>query len=394
MKKTIKDIDLNNKKIILRCDLNVPIKDNAILDDTRIVAAIDTIDYLIEHSCKIVIMSHLGKVKTVKDKESNSLEIVAKRLSELLKKEVIFSKETRGMLLEDKINKMNCGDVLLIENTRFEDVPNNLESGCDEQLAEYWSGLGEIFVNDAFGAIHRCHASNYGISKYLPSVIGFLVEKELKYLNTLIINPPRPYTVIMGGAKIEDKIPLIKSIINKCDYLLVAGGVANTFLKALKFNVGFSIYDSNTIPLVSKIMLENKEKIMLPLDVVVGNKYNNNYAEVKSLTEISDNDAIYDIGPKTIEKYKKAINNSQTIFINGTMGKYEDPKFCFGTKEICQLLVKSPAKVIGGGGDILSAINKFDFAKHFYYLSTGGGATLEYLTNPNLKCLENIEEIQ
>lgn len=393
MKKTIRDIPLEGKKILLRCDYNVTINGNVILDDTKITASLETIKYLMDNNCKIIILSHLGKVKTEDDKINNSLEIVSKKLSELLTRSILFSHETRGVLLEEKINAMRPQDILLVENTRYEDVPNNLESSCDEELSKYWASLADIFVNDAFGTIHRAHASNYGVSKYLPSVIGFLVEKELKNLNVLIENPSHPFTVIMGGAKIADKIPLIEAIIPKCDYLLLTGGIANTFLKALKFNIGFSLYDKETIPLITKLMLQYKEKLMLPLDVVVGNKYDPNYASIKGIKDICDNDVIYDIGPETLRKYKHTINVSELIFVNGTMGKYEDLKFRNGTKETYQMLAKCPANVIIGGGDSLAAIHTLGFNNNFSFLSTGGGATLDYIANPKLKSLENIEEI-
>ncbi len=392
MKKTIKDINIEGKSIVLRCDFNVPIENGEILDDARITASLETINYLIDKSCKIVILSHLGKVKSESDKEANSLKIVADRLGHLLKRDVIFPGVSSGEELISKVESMNPKDVMLLENTRYEDVPDNKESGCDEKLSKFWASLGEVFVNDAFGTVHRCHASNYGISKYLPTVIGFLVEKELKALDILINSIERPFTVIMGGAKLEDKIPLIESIVPKSDYLLLTGGIANTFLKALNFNIGFSICDKASIPKVKEIMLQNKNKILLPLDAVVGNKYDHNYARYSLINEVKDDEVIGDIGIRTINKYKDVINNSKTIFVNGTMGKYEELKFENGSEEMYKVLAKCPAKVVIGGGDSLSAVKKFKLDDRFFFLSTGGGATLEYLTNPNLKCLERIED--
>lgn len=392
MKKTIKDINIEGKSIVLRCDFNVPIENGEILDDARITASLETINYLIDKSCKIVILSHLGKVKSESDKEANSLKIVADRLGHLLKRDVIFPGVSSGEELISKVKSMNPKDVMLLENTRYEDVPDNKESGCDEKLSKFWASLGEVFVNDAFGTVHRCHASNYGISKYLPTVIGFLVEKELKALDILINSIERPFTVIMGGAKLEDKIPLIESIVPKSDYLLLTGGIANTFLKALNFNIGFSICDKASIPKVKEIMLQNKNKILLPLDAVVGNKYDHNYARYSLINEVKDDEVIGDIGIRTINKYKDVINSSKTIFVNGTMGKYEELKFENGSEEMYKVLAKCPAKVVIGGGDSLSAVKKFKLDDRFFFLSTGGGATLEYLTNPNLKCLERIED--
>ncbi len=393
MKKTIRDIDLNNKKVLMRCDFNVPIEKGIIADDSKIVAAIDSIKYLLDQNCKIILMSHLGKIKEEKDKKQNSLYVVSKRLGELLKKDILFSSETRGPALETLVSNLKQKDILLMENTRYEDIPNKLESNCDMELSKYWASLADVFVNDAFGTIHRCHASNYGVSNFLPSVIGFLVEKELNALDLLVNNPDQPFTVIMGGAKLEDKIALIESIVKKCDYLLLTGGIANTFLKALNFNIGMSLCHDDSLPLVKKIMLDNKDKIMLPLDACVGKKYNSNYAELRLIDKIQDDDVIYDIGPKTIQKYSEVVNKSKTIFVNGTMGLAEDPKFVNGTRETLNMLTKTVAKVIVGGGDSVSAVYKFGFADKLFYLSTGGGATLEYLTNPVLKSIENIEEV-
>ena len=392
MKKTIRDIDIDGKRVIVRCDFNVSIKDGAIYDDTRIKESLETINYLIDKNCKLILMSHLGRVKTEEDKSKNSLKIVGARLSKLLKRDVLFVPSTRSDELTNKVKEMKPKDIILIENTRFEDVPNNLESDCNMELASYWASLGEIFVNDAFGTTHRCHASNYGISKFIPSVIGFLVEKELKALNILINNPERPFTVVMGGAKLEDKIPLIKSIIKNCDYLLLGGGIANTFLKALNFNIGLSICEDKAIPLVKEIMLENKNKILLPLDAVVGNKYDDNYARYALINGVHDSEVIYDISERTLEKYRTIINQSKTIFSNGTMGMYEDKKFMNGSFEIYKMLAKSPARVLIGGGDSLSAIKNFKLENRFFFLSTGGGATLDYLADPSLKCLEMIED--
>jgi phosphoglycerate kinase len=392
MKKTIKDIDIDGKKVILRCDFNVPIKDGEITDDTKIVESLETINYLLDKGCKIILMSHLDRIKTEADKIKNTLKPVATRLSNLLKREILFINLTRGEELTNKVNEMQTKDIILVENTRFEDFPNNLESNCDEELSSYWASLGEVFVNDAFGTVHRCHASNYGISKYLPSVIGFLIEKELKALSVLTNNPERPFTVVMGGAKLADKIPLIESIIKTCDYLLLGGGIANTFLKALNFNIGLSLCEDEEIPLVKKIMLENKSKILLPVDAIVGNKYDENYARYALINGVNDNEVIYDISERTLEKYREIINQSRTIFTNGTMGMYEDKKFRNGSFEMYKMLAKSPAKVIVGGGDSLSALKAFQLTDRYFFLSTGGGATLEYLANPNLKCLERIED--
>ena len=394
MYKTLKNTDVKNKRVVLRCDFNVPIKDGVILDDSKIQASLETINYLIDNNCKIVILSHFGKVKTQEDKYKNSLVPVYNKLKELLKREIYFSKETRAINLYMQVETMLPKDVLLLENTRFEDLNGNLESGCDPQLSMYWASLCDVFVMDAFGTAHRKHASTYGISKYVPSCIGFLVEKELDALNKYVIEAKKPLTVVMGGAKIEDKISLIESFLEKCDYLLLTGGIANTFLKVLNINIGSSLASKNQeiLEKVRNLLLDYREKIMLPLDVIVGNTYDENYIKYKRLNELDADDIILDCGNKTIEKYKTAIENSSTIFVNGTMGKYEDERFSNGTKEFLRVLSESNKIVVVGGGDSVSAVNNFGYKDAFTYLSSGGGATLEYLTTSNLKGLSGIDE--
>ena len=394
MFKTLRNTDVKNKRVVLRCDLNVPIKDGFILDDSKIKASLETINYLIENDCKIIILSHLGKVKTKADKAKNTLEPVYNRLRELLKREIYFSRDTRAVNLYMQVESMLPKDVLLLENTRFEDLNGNLESGCDPQLSMYWASLCDVFVMDAFGTSHRKHASTYGISKYVPSCIGFLVEKELTCLDKFVINGKRPLTIVMGGAKIEDKIGLIEKFLNKCDYLLLTGGIANTFLKVLNINIGASLCSKNPeiLEKVKNMLLNYRNKIMLPLDVIVANTYDENYVKYKRLNELDENDIILDCGNKTIEKYKTAIDESETVFVNGTMGKYEDIRFANGTKEFLRMLSLSNKILVAGGGDSVSAINNFGYTNAFTYLSSGGGATLEYLTTNKLPGLEGIDE--
>ena len=394
MFKTLRNTDIKNKRVVLRCDLNVPIKDGFILDDSKIKASLETINYLIENDCKIIILSHLGKVKTKADKAKNTLEPVYNRLRELLKREIYFSRETRAVNLYMQVESMLPKDVLLLENTRFEDLNGNLESGCDPQLSMYWASLCDVFVMDAFGTSHRKHASTYGISKYVPSCIGFLVEKELTCLDKFVINGKRPLTIVMGGAKIEDKIGLIEKFFYKCDYLLLTGGIANTFLKVLNINIGASLCSKNPeiLEKVKNMLLNYRDKIMLPLDVIVANTYDENYVKYKRLNELDENDIILDCGNKTIEKYKTAIDESETVFVNGTMGKYEDIRFANGTKEFLRMLSLSNKILVAGGGDSVSAINNFGYSNAFTYLSSGGGATLEYLTTNKLPGLEGIDE--
>ncbi|MBE6160831.1 MAG: phosphoglycerate kinase [Firmicutes bacterium] len=394
MYKTLKNTDLKDKKVVLRCDFNVPIKDGIILDDSKIRESLETINYLIEQNCKIVILSHFGKVKTKEDKVINSLEPVYIRLKELLKRDIYFSHETRAVNLYLQVDALLPKDILLLENTRFEDLNGNLESGCDPQLSMYWASLCDVFVMDAFASAHRKHASTYGISKYVPSCIGFLVEKELNSLKKYIIEGAKPLTVVMGGAKIEDKIELIESFLNKCDYLLLTGGIANTFLKVLNINIGESLASKNPTILekVKELLLNYREKIMLPLDVIVATTYDKSYIKYKHLNELDSDDIIVDCGNKTIEKYKTAVLNSKTVFVNGTMGIYEDERFSNGTKEFLRMLKESECTLVAGGGDSVSAINIFGYADSFTYLSSGGGATLKFLTDENLPGLSGIDE--
>lgn len=381
--KNIVDFDLEGKKVILRCDFNVTIKDGKILSDERITASLKTINYLVNHQAKVILLSHLGKVKTKEDMDKNTLFPVYQKLCELLNTNVYFSSVTRGTILETKINYLKNGEVLLMENTRYEDFPDKLESKCDEELSKYWASLGDIFINDAFAMTHRKHSSNYGIAKYLPHGIGFLIEEELKGLE-IVINPQRPFTVIMGGAKVEDKLDIIKGILPKCDYLLLGGGIANSFLN-IDHNVGLSLKDDDKKEELKELLSIYKDKIVMPVDYKV---LNEDKVFRRKYNEIEDEDNILDIGDDTIIIYKERINESQTIFLNGTMGKYESQKeFENGTKEILTAISESSAQTVIGGGDAISSKEYFNI-KDFSFISTGGGATLEYLATNKLKCFE------
>ena len=372
MTNSIRNVNVKNKKVIIRCDLNVPIKDNKILDDTRIIKSLETIKYLLDNGASLIILSHLGKIKKPDDMVTNTLEPIGVRLSELLNKEITFISQTRGRELSLACKKLKPKEIILVENTRFEDLPNNYESSCDEKLSKYWASLGDVFVNDAFGSSHRKHASVCGISKYLPSYNGLLIEKEVKVLDKLLKNPERPYTVIMGGAKVDDKIELIKSIIVKCDYLVVGGGIANTFLKVNGYKVGNSLISDAFDSEIKQIISDNKDKIIMPVDVMVG-KDNTDFCEVRELNNIQHDEKIYDIGPKTINLFRSTIYNSNTIFINGTVGLSENKLFETGTKEILMACNDSDATVIAAGGDCVSAVNRYGYNDDFL-ISTGGGA--------------------
>ena len=392
MKKTIRDYDLEGKKVIIRVDFNVPIKDGIIQDDNRTKQSLETINYAIEHNAKIILLSHLGRVKTSEDKIKNTLEPVALRLSELLDKEIIFVTETRGELLETEINNMKNGDIILVENTRFEDLDGKKESGNDEELGKYWASLGDIFINDAFGTSHRAHASNVGIAKHLPNGIGFLIEKELNIIEPAIKNPKRPFTVILGGSKVSDKIGVIENLVNIADYILIGGGMAFTFIKSQDISIGKSLLDEESLDFCKKILKENKEKIVLPIDVVTSDSIEEptNIKE-KFINDMRENEIGLDIGHQTVKLFKSFLEESNTIIWNGPVGKFETEEFSKGTKELCEILDSKEITIIGGG-DTASAVINLGYKDSFTHISTGGGATLELLEGKTLPGIEIINE--
>ena len=375
---SIKGIDVTGKRVIVRVDYNVPITDGKIDDDTKILASLKTINYLLDKKAKIILLSHLGRIKSQADKESHSLEIVAKHLSTLVSCGIYFIPFTRGDIVNKTIENMNNGDIVILENTRFEDYPKSLESSCDEALSKYWASLGDIFVLDAFGSAHRCHASTYGISKYLPSYSGFLVDNEVSMLDKAI---HQRKTLILGGAKVDDKIGVIDNLINTSDNILLGGAMCFTFLKASGVNVGESIVSDDKIRYAKSLLDTHGNKIILPIDVVTNDG-------VKDVTNIGNSGIGYDIGPKTINKYKELLINSKLILWNGPLGMFEDPKYEDGTKKVMQFIYNQSIPTILAGGDIISASHKFKY--NFTYLSTGGGATLEYLEGKRFKTLERL----
>ena len=375
--KTIRDFDLNNKKVIIRVDFNVPMKDGVITDDTRIKESLKTINYAISNNAKVILMSHLGRIKEESDKVKNTLKPVSIRLSELLNKKVIFIPNTRGSELENAINNLQNGDVLLMENTRFEDLPDKKESKNDPELGKYWASLGDIYINDAFGTAHRAHASNVGIASHLKSGIGFLIEKELDNLLPAINNPDRPFTVILGGSKVSDKIGIIENLVMKADYILIGGGMAFTFLKAGGVEIGDSLLDEDSIDFCKKMLKEHKDKLILPIDVVT------NLKEC-FITDITKEEKGLDIGPKTVKLFKQYLDNSKTIIWNGPVGMFESDKYSNGTKGICKILKNIDAVKIAGGGDTASAVKNFGYEQAFTHISTGGGASLELLEGKEL----------
>jgi len=386
VKKTIKDYEYKGKKVLLRCDLNVPIENGTITDDTRIKESLNTINYLLENNAKVIILSHLGKVKNEEDKNKNTLYPVYLRLKELLNTNIYFSSKTRGIESETLVDSLKEGEVLLIENTRHEDLEGKKESSCDEELSDYWANFGDIYINDAYGTSHRKHASNVGISKKLPNAVGFLIEKEITKLDEIMNENTHPFVVIMGGKKISDKTLVIENLIEKCDKILIGGGMCFTFLKSLGINIGKSIVDDENIDFCKNILNNYKDKIILPLDIVTNNK------EIKDINSIDSEDIGFDIGPKTIEMFINNLKDAKRVVVNGPMGVFEDDFFSNGTNQIYKCLKENNIKTLIGGGDSAASVNHLGYQDCFFHISTGGGATLEYLSGKILPAIDIIED--
>ena len=393
MKQLLKNMYVDNKRILLRCDFNVPMTGGNITDETKIIKSLETINYLLNKNCKIIILSHLGRVKTEEDKAGNTLMPVKNTLERLLNKPIKFAKDILSEETKNMALSLQSGEILLLENTRFLDIPNKWESELNLDVAKHIASLGEIFVFDAFAVAHRTHTTVVGIPKFIPSCLGFLALKEKEMLDKIIINPERPFTVIMGGAKVDDKLKIIKALLPKCEHLLVSGGIANSFLSTLGLNVGASLKTDNPdiIKELKILMLTYKEKFAFPLDAIVTTTYSDK-PTIKNINKIDTNDVIKDIGTKTLQKYKDIINNSNTIFINGTMGIYEEKEFANGTTEILNILKEKKEKVVIGGGDAVGATNTLGFKNIFPNISSGGGATLEYIANETLPGIDAIGE--
>lgn len=384
--KTIRDFDLKGKKVIIRCDFNVPITNGKITDDTRIKESLTTIEYAINNSAKVILMSHLGKIKTPEDMSKNTLLPVAKDLSKLLKQDVIFSPYTSGKRLESKINSMKEKDVLLIENTRYEDIPDKKESSCDLELSKYWASLGDIYINDAYGTCHRNHASVSGIPKFLPSGIGFLVEKEISKIDSIIKEDTHPFIIVMGGGKISDKIKLTKNLIKKCDRILIGGALCFTFFSAMGYKTYGNMVDKDSISFCKRMLRRYGHKIILPIDFVCAD------GSIKKINKLKEGDICFDIGPKSIRRFKRKLRRSKRVILNGPMGKFEDDRYINGTREIYKYIIDNNIKALVGGGDSISSVNKLGFNGKFYHVSTGGGATLEYLEGTKLPGITAIKE--
>ncbi|HRM37844.1 MAG TPA: phosphoglycerate kinase [Trichococcus flocculiformis] len=392
-KKVVTDLDVAGKKVLVRADFNVPMKDGAITNDNRIVQALPTINYLIENNAKVILFSHLGKVKTEEDKAKLSLKPVADRLAELLGKEVTFVPETRGEALETAIAALKDGDVLVFENTRFEDVDGKKESKNDAELGKYWASLGDLFVNDAFGTAHRAHASNVGIAN-LESAAGFLMEKEIKFIGGAVDEPVRPFVAILGGAKVSDKIGVIKHLLNKADKVLIGGGMAYTFMKAQGLEIGKSLLEADKVELAKELLESAGDKLILPIDAKMAHEFGNDVEiTIAKNEEFPADQMALDIGPASVELFAKELEGAKTVVWNGPMGVFELSNFAQGTIGVCEAIAKlSDAVTIIGGGDSAAAAMQLGFADDFTHISTGGGASLEYLEGKELPGVASISD--
>ena len=387
-KKTVRDIDLKGKKVFVRCDFNVPMdKEQNITDNTRIIAALPTIKYLLEQNCKIILASHLGRPKG-EFKPEFSLKPVAKELSKLLDREVIMAKDVIGEDAMKKASELKEGEILLLENVRF----HREETDNDPEFSKKLASMAEIYVNDAFGTAHRAHSSTTGIASYLPAVAGFLIEKELKFLGEAVNNPARPFMAILGGAKVSDKIGVIDSLLDKVDTLMIGGGMAYTFFKAQGYEVGNSICELDKLDLAKELMEKAKNKgvnLMLPVDTKVGKEYKED-TESKTVkyTEIPADWEGFDIGEETIKIYSEELQKAKTVVWNGPLGLFEFPQFAIGTDEIAKVLANLDATTIIGGGDSAAAVKKAGLEDKMTHISTGGGASLEFLEGKKLPGIE------
>lgn len=396
-KLTVKDVDLKGKKVLVRVDFNVPLKDGVITNDNRISAALPTIKYILEQGGRAVLFSHLGRVKEEADKEGKSLAPVAANLAEKLGQDVVFIPgATRGAELEAAINTLEDGQVLLVENTRFEDVDGKKESKNDAELGQYWASLGDgIFVNDAFGTAHRAHASNVGISANVEkAVAGFLLENEIAYIQEAVENPVRPFVAILGGSKVSDKIGVIENLLEKADKVLIGGGMTYTFYKAQGIEIGNSLVEEDKLDVAKALLEKANGKLILPVDSKEANAFAD-YTEVKD-TEGEAVDPGFlglDIGPKSIAKFDEALTGAKTVVWNGPMGVFENPDFQAGTIGVMDAIVKQPeVKSIIGGGDSAAAAINLGRADKFSWISTGGGASMELLEGKVLPGLAALTE--
>jgi phosphoglycerate kinase len=395
-KKTILDINLKSKKVIMRVDFNVPMKDGEISDENRIVAALDSIRYILNQGGKLILLSHLGRVENEEDKKGSSLAPVAKRLAEHLNQTVTFVPFTRGKEVEEAVSNLNDGQVVMLENTRFEDVDGKKESKNNEELGKYWASLADVFVNDAFGTAHRAHASNVGIANHIEtSVAGFLLEREIKFIGDTIANPERPLVAVLGGAKVSDKINVIKKLLEVADYVIITGAMAYTFYLAQGYDVGLSKVEKDKVDLALELLDLAKGKIVLGTDVVTAKDFDpESEKNIRLKSEIPSDEMGMDVGPETLKTYFSYIEKAKTVIWNGPLGVFEFPRFAEGTKGFAKKLValKDSVTTIIGGGDSAAAVIQFGYENDFAHISTGGGASLEYLEGkllPGIACVDD-----
>jgi len=389
----VSDLDVEDKKVLIRVDFNVPIKGGVIGDDNRIVAALPTIKYVVENGGKAILLSHLGRIKSDEDKKELSLQPVATRLAELLNQPVTFVPVNEGKKLEDAVNAMTAGQVLVMENTRFQDIDNDFgkrESKNDPKLGEYWASLGDVFVNDAFGTAHRAHASNVGIATAMKAkgqkvAAGFLMEKEIKFLGDAVDNPKHPFVAILGGAKVSDKIGVIDHLLSKADKVIVGGGMTYTFYAAKGLSIGKSLVETDKIDLAKQIIDKAGDKLVLPIDNIVAKEFNNDVPSKDVEGNIPDGYMALDIGEKSIAEFKDVLKDAKTVVWNGPMGVFEMSNYAKGTLEIGKFLgTLTDATTIVGGGDSTAAVKQLGVGDQLTHISTGGGASLEYLEGKEL----------
>lgn len=392
-KKIVSDLQVKGKKVLIRVDFNVPMKDGVITDDTRIRAALPTIEYVVNHGGKAIVFSHLGRIKEEADLAKNDLTPVAKRLEELIKKPIQFVNATRGKELEEAAAQLKEGEILMFQNTRYEDLDGKKESKNNPELGAYWASLGDVFVNDAFGTAHREAASNVGIAANVSeTAAGFLLEKEIKYIGGAVDNPVRPYVAILGGAKVSDKIGVIEALCEKADKILIGGAMMFTFLKALGKNIGASKCEDDKVDLAKELLAKAGKKLVLPVDTVCSKEFADVEGVVKSVDAMAADDMGLDIGPKTLELFASELAGAKTVVWNGPMGVFEMKNYAAGTIGVCELLAKlDGANTIIGGGDSAAAAESLGYADKFSHISTGGGASLEYLEGkvlPGIACVD------
>ncbi len=394
MKKSINDVQLKGKKVLVRVDFNVPIKNGVITSEKRIDAALPTIQKVISEGGKAILFSHLGRIKTEADKAENSLEVVAIKLAEKLGKEVKFVNATRGTELEETINAMNEGDVIMFQNTRYEDLNNKAESKNNPELGKYWASLGEVFINDAFGTAHRAHASNVGVATNIAeSALGYLVQNEVKMLSQGLDAPKSPFVAIVGGAKVSDKIAVIENLLVKADKILIGGGMAYTFLAAQGYTIGSSLLEADYIDMAKKFLAEGANKIVLPIDHAISTGFADNERKCTEGIDVPEGYMGLDLGDKSIELYKKALEGAKTVVWNGPMGVAEFNNFKQGTEAVCETIANQEGvfSVIGGGDSAAAAI-KLGFEEKFTHISTGGGASLTYMEGKPLPAIIAIQD--